>query len=137
MGEVKDPDVIRAFTDKYATYKQDRESPEAILSRMANTNGWNPEDITALSSLSVDEYYDILKARKGHDLHQILRACLQFDNIGNASTEMKRISELAKGALRQIGEESLINAWRVKRYGIEVKRTDQADSPSEDSSGGG
>ena len=134
MAEVTDPEVVGAFTDKYATYKQSRENPEAILSRMAGTNGWNPEDITILSSLSVDEYYSIFKRSKGHDLHQVLGACLQFDNIGNASAEMREISKMAKSALRQIGEESPINARRVKRYGIEVGAAETEAPSREDGS---
>jgi len=82
--------------------------------------GWNPEDIAILSSLPVDGYYRLLKNTEGNDLRRILSSCLQFDSIGNASADMKEISRRAKEALKRIGQESLINARRVKRYGVEV-----------------
>src|SRR5271165_4360288 len=88
--------------------------------RMADMNGWSPEDIAILSSLPVDGYYQVFKNTDGHDLQRILSSCLQFDTIGNASADMKEISGRAKEALQRIGQESLINARRVKRYGVEV-----------------
>ena len=65
-------------------------------------------------------YYQVFKNTDGHDLQRILSSCLQFDTIGNASADMKEISGRAKEALKRIGQESLINARRVKRYGVEV-----------------
>jgi hypothetical protein len=117
-GEVSDADVIQAFDAKYATFKQTT-APSTILLRMADTNSWNPEDITALSSLSVDEYYEMLKVTRGRDLRKIISSCLQFDNIANATPDMKEISKRAKDALRRIGKESAINARRVKTYGVD------------------
>jgi hypothetical protein len=48
----------------------------------------------------------------------MIAACLQFDTIGNASASMKEITRRAKEALNLIGQESRINALRVKKYGI-------------------
>ncbi|MCU1269520.1 MAG: hypothetical protein JWN74_814 [Acidobacteriaceae bacterium] len=133
FGDLKDTDVIKAFADKYASYPQDKGNPETILLRMAEMNGWNPEDIKTLANLTVDEYYQLLKKTKGRDLHRILATCLQFDNIGNASDEMRAISRLAKDALRRIGRESNINALRVKRYGIDVSQVEHPDLPADES----
>jgi len=118
-GEIRDPDVIQAFKDKYAKFPDER-SPIAILHSMANNNGWAGNDIATLSTLSVDEYYKIFKQSRGIDLRKILDACLQFDRIGNATEQMKEISNRAKDALKRIGLESPINARRVRRYGVEV-----------------
>jgi hypothetical protein len=123
FGDVKDPDVIKAFADKYASYPKDKANPETIILRMAEINGWSPEDIKALASLTVEDYYHLLKKTKGRDLHRVLAVCLQFDNIGNASDEMRTISRAAKNALLLIGNESKINARRVRRYGIDVSQT--------------
>ena len=49
---------------KIATFKSEKD-PTAILLSMATTNGWSPDDITTLSSLPVDDYYDIFKSSKG------------------------------------------------------------------------
>lgn len=119
-GEIKDPDVVDAFAQKHATFKREQAEPAAILLRMADMNGWHPEDIAILSSLPVDTYYKVFKSTEGRDLQRILSSCLQFDTIGNASADMKEISRRAKEALKRIGQESLINARRVKRYGVEV-----------------
>jgi hypothetical protein len=88
---------------------------------MAHSNGWNPEDITTLCTLPVDEYYQIFKGHRGNDLRKIIKVCLQFDVIGNASPDMKEISKRAKEALKRVGQESAINAQRVKIYGVAIE----------------
>jgi hypothetical protein len=104
--------VVRTFEEKHATFPDSRR-PLSILHSMARMNGWSPEEIGTLAVLAVDEYYKIFKELSGHDLHQILCACLQFDRIGNASAEMLEISRRAKEALQRIGNQSPINARRV------------------------
>lgn len=118
--DIKDPDVVQAFAEKYAVL-ENKPDPAAILRAMAETKSWNFEDTKMLSTLSVDEYYKIFKGSKGRDLRGILDACLQFDRIGNASAEMKEISNRAREALKRIGQESAINALRVRRYGVKVE----------------
>lgn len=126
---VSDPDVIKAFNDKHATFK-DEINPTTILFRMADTNSWNPEDMTTLSTLAVADYYQIFRSEKGSDLRKAIKACLQFDRILNATAEMREISKRAKEALKQIGQESPINARRVKAYGVEVDQTESAPKSS-------
>jgi len=118
-GDVKDAEVVQAFSEKYATFKDERDISVTLLS-MANMNGWSEKDIVTLSTLPVEEYHDLFKKSEGHDLHRFINVCLQFDNITNATEPMKEISKRAKDALKRIGQESAINARRVKRYGIEV-----------------
>jgi hypothetical protein len=50
---------------------------------------------------------------------------MQFNNIGNASTEMTKISANAIEALQRIGKESTINARRVRKYGVQIDETGQ------------
>jgi Cdc6-like AAA superfamily ATPase len=122
--DVRDPDVRKAFAEKYASVKRQKMDPATVLLRIADTGGWNQEDIRALAALSVDDYRKIFKANRGKNVRTIVNACLQFDRIGNATPEMSAISKNAKDALRIIGRESPINARRVKSYGVDV------DSPS-------
>jgi hypothetical protein len=56
-----------------------------------------------------------------------LDACLQFDRIANATIPMKEISKRAKQALKRIGQESAINALRVKKYGVDANAADAND----------
>lgn len=127
-GEVTDPDVVLAFREKYATFKNEERSPRAILLSMAETNSWSPEDITTLSTLPEEDYYEILKKTKGLDVQRVIASCLQFNRIGNATPEMREISKRATDALRRIGQESPINARRVrsyvKDYGVDLDRAE-------------
>jgi hypothetical protein len=116
---IDDPDVVRAFKENCGAQKDERSPTEALL-RMAKTHGWSDEDMALLSALPVDEYYTILRATKGQNLLELLDACLQFDRIANATRQMREISKRAKEALRRIGEQSPLNALRVKKYGLDV-----------------
>ena len=127
-GDITDPDVISAFNEKYDSFKKDQTDPRAILFSIADTNSWNPEDITLLAAVPVDTYRRMLKGSKGHDLRKIIKACLQFDSIMNATPEMKEISKRTKNALQLIGQESAINARRVKVYGVIVDSNASPDS---------
>lgn len=118
-GDVKDPDVVQAFNAKFATFKSTRD-PTTILLSMANTNSWGPDDITFLSTLPTEDYYLTFKSSRGSDLRKIISACLQFDRIMNATPDMTEISKRAKDALERVGQESKINARRVRTYGVEV-----------------
>ncbi|MFZ1009262.1 MAG: hypothetical protein WAN65_20635, partial [Candidatus Sulfotelmatobacter sp.] len=117
--DVKDPDVVRAFADKLGMFQETRSAGD-VLRSIGRSNGWSREEIAILSAAPVDEYYRMFKGAKGDDLRLILNACLQFDRIANATEEMREISRRARNALTMIGEESSINARRVRKYGIEV-----------------
>ena len=117
--KIDDPDVIHAFEEKYAAIP-DEQDLTAVLLSVANRHGWSEEEISTLSGMSVDEYYAIFKAHDGDELRKIIDACLQFDRILSTSNPMREISRRAKEALKRIGQESPINALRVRKYGVEV-----------------
>jgi hypothetical protein len=123
---IDEPDVIRAFNEKCATLKDETSPAETLLS-IARTRGWNEDDITMLSTLPVDEYFKILRGSEDQILMDTLDACLQFDRIANATIPMKEISKRAKQALKRIGQESAINALRVKKYGVDANAADAND----------
>ncbi|MEY9604115.1 hypothetical protein AB7M74_010724 [Bradyrhizobium japonicum] len=87
-GEIKDPDVIRAFKRKFdaATEKPD---PDVLLERIGTQNGWNPEDVDFLFSLSAEDFYKVFKSRSGIDLRRAIYGALMFRDIGNANGKMK------------------------------------------------
>jgi hypothetical protein len=127
FGELSDPDVAKAFNEKHASLKLQRGTdPAEILRSIAETNSWNPEQITILAKLPTERYYELFKTTKGNELPKLIGASLQFARISNATPEMMEVLGKAREALTQIGRESLINARRLQRYGIHV---DAAMSP--------
>lgn len=125
--QIDDPDVIEAL-NKCSTFKEEPNAA-AILASMADRGGWNPEDIETLATLSIDEYYDIFKKTEGQALRKIIDACLLFDRISNASIPKREISRRAKAALNRIGQESPINALRVRKYGLEADALKDGGDP--------
>ena len=123
-AEIKDPDVLSAFTEKLAAISSQAD-PAAILLNIAKNQGWGPDDITVLSNLPIEEYYKIFKSMKGQDLARVISASLLFDRVLNATEAQKEIPRRAKAALKRIGLESPLNALRITKYGIQP----DADQP--------
>jgi hypothetical protein len=115
---IKDPDVIRAFNEKLATFKDER-NPADVLSSVGQ--GWNVEDLSLLATLPVADYYSIFKKSDAESLSKLINNGLQFARIENATEPMKEISKRAKEALRRIAQESRINARRMAKYGITLE----------------
>jgi hypothetical protein len=124
---VDDLDVIKAFKDKRATLKDERD-PVSTLLRMAYSRGLYGEDINMLAALPSAKYYEMFKESDQGSLLMLIDACLQFDRIGHATAPMREISKRAREALARIGAESRINALRVAKYGIDIASTTVQDA---------
>lgn len=128
---VNDPDVVKAFAKKFASFKHEMD-PEDTLIRIAETHSWNPQDVTLLSSLTIEDYRTIFKGRHGADLRKIINACLMFNNVSDPSGNYQAVANKAREALKLIGKESPINARRVNAYGVTVDPVPDTKSCSDD-----
>jgi hypothetical protein len=117
--DIDDPDVRAAVDEKYRSFKDERTSAQ-VLVRMAKNNSWGRDDITLLSKLTADDFFQMFKSHRGGDFDRIVRTSLQFSNMGGTGEEERAISSRAKEALVRIGRESLLNRRRVKKFGVKV-----------------
>jgi hypothetical protein len=117
-NHITDPDVIQVLKTQNVIRTQD--DPAAILRSMAERRGWHPNDLATLATVPVEEYRRIFKAHRGAVLRGIVNICLQFMTEPG---DQGIIAERARAALRQIGDESPINALRVSKYGVKVGPT--------------
>lgn len=136
-GSVKDPDVIAAFNQRFASLKPEQRNPKEILRSIGKSNGWSEDDIETLSELPVEGYRQIFKSESGESLRELIRTCLQFRRITGASDRAQEIARRAEQALALIGRESRLNALRVQKYGVTVEAVGEADktNPSPPNSG--
>ncbi len=116
-GDITDPDIRKAFSEKCANLEEKTDVPAMLL---ALKEGWSDEVLSELSAAPVDEYRRAFQATTGRELRKMLDGDLQFDRIINASPEMKEVSKRAREALKIIGAESPINARRVAKFGVIV-----------------
>ena len=98
-------------------------------------DGWNDDDIVALSAAPIEEYRDAFKAVEGAELRKMLSGALQFDRIANATDGMREISRRAREALRLIGGEFAINARRVRSLGVIVPQPGNPAQPAQPADG--
>ncbi|MDX2144627.1 MAG: hypothetical protein SFV19_14830, partial [Rhodospirillaceae bacterium] len=117
LRNVVDPDIRKAFKERFASLSVKQE-PAEILKRIHANQAWGSEDVAFLSSLTPDDFYRVFKESRGPELHSIVTQALTFGRFADASKEMLGISENAKAALRRIGGENQINAIRIKRFGL-------------------
>ena len=119
FGSVNDPDVLKAFERKSAEVQKALPTPMEAAS-MLYKNHFLPEAEAALVKLSVDDFIELFREAKGADQAVMVRGCLAFRRIVNASERQSHITETAQAALVKIGEERPLNAHRITKYGITV-----------------
>lgn len=117
-GDVKDPDVRKAFSEKCAVVPEQRDA-KSLLIELGKRNGYNPIDIQFLASFDVDWFYKLFKELKGVELSRAVRGALWFQGAEN-NEHMSTLVERAEEALRKIGSESLINRRRVIQHGVSM-----------------
>lgn len=112
-GDIDDPDVKKAFQEKYDSYDPDFD-PVATLMKIGGDSGWSKEETRQLGKLTVDDFYKIFMITKGKELSIIVKSALMLNE--------NDISKTATAALVKIGGEAPINERRVRAFGIEIKK---------------
>jgi len=83
--------VAAAFAARLAGLPLEQD-PGDLLVRIGQKNGWNPEDTAFLASISVEEYYRLLKEPHGSELHLIIATALMFGRFSDADEQYRAIS---------------------------------------------
>lgn len=110
-----DPYFRSAFEKRCAELSQELDFKEALMSV---GESWNSDTLSFLAAASEDEYYKLLKSCEGDELRKLLSSATSFRRIANPSDSMTEITKKVTAALNQIGNESRLNAHRVRRFGI-------------------
>ena len=119
-GDIDDKEVIAKFSTICNDIKEIK-SLEDVLHSVAGKNGWGRSDEEILSSASEDDFYCVFKKQTGDHLRSYVDTCLQFGRFSNATEQQKEIAFKARKALTRIGQESKLNAIRVKKYGVIIE----------------
>jgi hypothetical protein len=117
-GDIKSPDVRKAFNEKLATFPELRDFSE-ILIKMGEKNGYSPSDFPFLASHDKSVLYELFMRLKGADLRRAIKGALWLKD-STEYPEMQTLGRAAEEALREIASQSDINRRRVKMYGISI-----------------
>jgi AraC-like DNA-binding protein len=112
-SDIRD-EVIRSRFRKQFAERQVALSLQDAVMYIAAGNGWSQDHINSLMAASEDDFYRLFKENHGKSLNAIIKSCLEFE----ARDEYKKIGQAARAALQTIGNESPLNAIRVRRYGV-------------------
>lgn len=112
-NQPQDPDVRAALKTKFESF-EDKRDPAAVLLEIAKNSGWNDEDMVLLSKLSADDFYKMFKSLRGVDLRRVIRRATDFITTNLADPVYLTVGRNAYLALKKLGEESPLNAQRVR-----------------------
>jgi len=112
-----DADVAAALTSQKAAVVKSFDA-EAELIRAGQT--YDSEAIKRLAGVPIDDFYRMIKSKKGDEMRKVIFSALEFRRISNATPEMHEVVRRMEEALKRIGSESILNAVRVQRYGVTV-----------------
>jgi len=116
---VTDPDVRAAFTQKLASFPDDRDVAELLIS-IAMDRGWNERDVTFLARQSTETYREIFKRLRNPQLRRAVAGGLAFRNIRNPDADMQIVTDRVTAALQAIAAESRLNRARVAEKGVQT-----------------
>lgn len=99
---------------------------DQISMKIAVNQGWNPEDIDFLVSISADEFYEWIKGEPEDLPTKLRRGLLFFGNLQGGSSEdtekYQKIYDNVTTAMRRLASGSLLNTRRLKTmYDINVE----------------
>jgi len=124
-GAEMDPELRAQFNALHEARKPKFQTLE-ILKKLG-TEGYASELQQKIADVTVDEYVAILKGHEGADLATISRALTLNVNLVNPSPVDETIMDRVGAALRIIAEESPMNKFRARRWGL-IQRLDKQDA---------
>jgi hypothetical protein len=81
---------------------------------------YNADAIKRLAEVPTEEYYQLIKAKRGDEMRKFILSALNFRRIANATPEMNEVIRRMEEALQRIGAESRLNAVRVLKFGVSL-----------------
>jgi hypothetical protein len=123
-GDIRHPSVRQAIKDKFASFGNSEVSLADLLHAMGGRGGWNVGDAAKAALLPESDYKALFKAERGRRLQKIIQGGLMGVRHAQNDTSplgqaLRKISDSAVAALREIGAESPINKRRVEQiYGV-------------------
>lgn len=97
---------------------------ESVFAHLAKQRGWgwSPAQWEVLALATREDFYRIFKSATRENILSYLKASLQYGQLDSVATEHQlEITKKAKEALLQIGNESVLNRIRLKRFGISTE----------------
>lgn len=119
-GEKPDEELEHKFNLQLATLEETL-TIESVFAHLAKQQrwGWSTAQGEVLASATPEDFYTIFKSATRKTLPSYINASLQYGQLNAVATEQQlEISKKAKQALLRLGNESLLNKVRLKRFGV-------------------
>lgn len=116
FGTRLDPDVREKLLE--LDKEQNTAPPVEEMFLMLAHNGHDRNITERLAALPVEEYVRVLKHFKGPDFKTVRIGLTQYNNLQNPDEYNVEIMRKADDALQQIAQESPLNDYRARRWGI-------------------
>ncbi|VEJ55679.1 P-loop NTPase fold protein [Pragia fontium] len=125
MRDVKNKDLREKLINKFENNK--KVNLNQVVSRLASSNGWNPDDVSYLNSLSTQDFVNWIKERESDVANDIRRGLLKFKDYNDKPAYIE-ITDKVTHALKIIAAENKLNYLRVKSmFNIDIAATDKTN----------
>lgn len=114
LGDLRCQDIQERLKETIRKLKESNRNITSIAINLAQTNGWNPEDINYLNSFSTHDFVIWIKEQENNSVDLVRNGLLKFRNIQNNDPIYEEITNKVIEALKVIALESKINQLRVK-----------------------
>ncbi|EIZ8435186.1 hypothetical protein MQY13_003652, partial [Salmonella enterica subsp. diarizonae] len=114
LGDLRCQDIQERLKETIRKLKESNRNITSIAIDLAQTNGWNPEDINYLNSFSTHDFVIWIKEQENNSVDLVRNGLLKFRNIQNNDPIYEEITNKVIEALKVIALESKINQLRVK-----------------------
>ena len=122
-GDVQDKVLRETFAQAFQGAPNKKDLRE-VLTRISDNRSWGGDDRAFLISTTADEYEAFFASIEGDDLHDCIKAALQFGRFANADESDKKIGAAVTEALSRLASTSRLNKARLARHGIKPKTTE-------------
>jgi hypothetical protein len=109
--------IREAFEAQSKTHRPPLPSPSEA-EKAIYKGAWSPKDDQALAQLSAAEFEALFRRLRGEELISVVQGTLGFRKIANATPEQNAITATAIKALKCIADDSALNKFRMKRFGL-------------------
>ncbi|EAM8676683.1 hypothetical protein BL252_24910 [Salmonella enterica] len=124
LGDIYCQDIKANFKKALSIYKKSNQSITTIAIKISESNGWNPEDIRYLNSVSTQDFVEWMRERGDGAVDNVRHGLLMFRDMQHNDPAYAEITEKVIDALKTIASESKINHLRVKNI-LQIDLDDQ------------
>jgi hypothetical protein len=110
------PEVLNALIRERQEVTATRPKVEALIIKLSDGSGWDPQDFSRLAQFSEDELFEWIFSARDQNLLHALKEVLKRASMKDCGAGGTGVEEKLKAAIARISKTSTLNTFRVEKY---------------------